>query len=114
MEIWQAIVAMAVSIITALGGYEFVKYVINRKNNQRLSDTEADSEEFRILKEVTEFLQEQLRNKEERFAEQTDRLRQSQDREFKLLEENGKLKLDIQRWKCITKKCERREPQNGF
>lgn len=110
MEMWQAIIA----IISSLGGFELVKYLINRKNNKRIGDAQADSEEFRSLREIVEFLQEQLRKKEERFAEQTDRLRQSQDREFKLLEENGTLKLNIQRWKCITEKCARREPQNGF
>ena len=61
------IVETLVAILTAMGGWELIKYLINRKSNARISEAEADSAELHILKEQIEFLQEQMKQKEERF-----------------------------------------------
>lgn len=45
------------TIITALGGWESIKYIINRKTNARKAEAEADSVELSVLKETTVFLQ---------------------------------------------------------
>ena len=70
-----------VILITALGGIEGVKQVVkfwmSRKTNARIEDARADVEEFKALREYNEFLQKQLSEKEERFVEQTGRLRGS-------------------------------------
>lgn len=71
------------TIIGTLGGFEAIKWSINfwvnRKTNARIEDAHADAEEFKALREYNEFLQKQLSEKEERFVEQTGRLRQVQD-----------------------------------
>lgn len=67
----------------------------------------ADVEEFKALREYNEFLQKQLIEKEERFVEQTGRLRTVQDELFKA-EHRACLE------QCEKKKCGDREPPNGY
>lgn len=106
------------TVLTAIGGFEGIKglvvWLVNRKNNKRVEEAKADSAEFGVLKETNLFLQEQLKEKEQRFCEQTDRLRQVQDDYFKLMQKNAQTELDLQRFRCVRKKCESREPQNGY
>ena len=45
------IVEIIAAIIGALGGFEAIKYFINRKSNARKADAEADSAEFDALRE---------------------------------------------------------------
>ena len=108
------IVETLVAILTAMGGWELIKYLINRKSNARISEAEADSAEFHILKEQIEFLQEQLKQKEEMFAEQTQIVRNLNGEVIDLTKKNGGLELDLQKYRCIRAKCQQREPQNGY
>ena len=71
-------------------------------------------QEFKALREYNEFLQKQLSEKEQRFVEQTDRLRKAQDELFTLKETNSDLKLELALKRCERKKCGDREPQNGY
>lgn len=109
------------TIAGTLGGWECIKYLINRKANQRKEEAEADGVEFGVLRDTVEFLQNQLKSmveqdaaKEKRFVEQTKRLRETQDREHKLMQEKAKLELDLQKFRCVVKNCPNREPQNGY
>lgn len=79
-----------------------------------LSEAQADVDEFKALREYNEFLQKQLSEKEQRFVEQTDRLRKVQDELFTLKETNSDLKLELALKRCERKKCGDREPQNGY
>ena len=107
-----------VMLMTALGGIEGIKQLIkwrmSRKTNARIEDAHADVEEFKALREYNEFLQKQLSEKEQRFVEQTDRLRKVQDELFTLKETNSDLKLELALKRCERKKCGDREPQNGY
>jgi hypothetical protein len=87
---------------------------MSRKTNARIEDAHADVEEFKALREYNEFLQKQLSVKEQRFVEQTDRLRKVQDELFTLKEANSDLKLELALKRCERKKCGDREPQNGY
>lgn len=109
------------AVTTALGGWEAIKYFINRKTNKRVAESEADSVEFGVLKETIMFLQEQMHNmviadaeKEKRFIEQTTRLRKVQDENSQLQKEKSKLELELQKYKCIREKCPNRQPPNDF
>lgn len=106
------------TIVGALGGFEAVKWTVNyftnRKTNARIEDAHADLEEFKTLREYNEFLQKQLSMKEERFTEQTGRLREVQGELFKAQQENSDLKLELTVKRCERKKCGDREPQNGY
>ena len=106
------------AIIGAMGGIEGIKWGIrawaNRKTNARIADAQADVEEFKALREYHEFLQKQLSEKEERFVEQTGRLRQVQDELFTLKESYSDVKIELALKRCEKKKCGDREPQNGY
>lgn len=110
-----------VSVISAIGGWEMIRYLINRKINKRKEEAEADTLEFGVLKDTVHFLQEQLHEmvlqdaeKEKRFVEQTQRLRKVQDENSNLLKEKSKVELELQTYRCVVKKCPNREPQNGY
>ncbi|MDD6471727.1 MAG: hypothetical protein PUF62_01560 [Bacteroidales bacterium] len=108
------IIETLLTVITALGGFEAIKYFLNRKTNKRKAEAEADSAEFNALREYNEFLQRQLSDKEERFTNQTDRLRTIQDEYFDLMKKNAQTELELQKFRCIRAKCPNREPQNGY
>lgn len=115
------ILTIVATVIGALGGWECIKYLINRKTNKRKEEAEADGAEFGVLRETVEFLQTQLKNmveqdaeKERRFVEQTKRLRETQDREHELMKEKARIELELQMYRCVRKGCQNREPQNGY
>ena len=107
-----------ITIVGTMGGIEAFKWGVtawrNRKTDARIEDARADGEEFKTLREYNEFLQKQLSDKEERFVEQTGRLRQVQDELFALKENHSDLNLELALKKCEKKKCGDREPQNGY
>ena len=87
---------------------------MNRKTNARMQETKADSDEFHLLREQIEFLQTQLRDKEVRFAEQTELVRRQNADIIKLMNEKAALDLELVLKRCERKKCAAREPQNGY
>lgn len=91
------ILTTVTSLLGTLGIWEIVKYWINRKTNKRKEEAEADKSEFDVLRSTNQFLQEQLKATEERYANQTERLRQTQDENFKLLREKAMLELSLAR-----------------
>lgn len=108
------IVEIIVSVITALGGWEAVKYCLNRKTNRRKEEAEADNVEFNVLREAMDFLQNQLKEKERRFAEQTEVVRKLNTEILEATKQKAQVELELQRYKCVVKNCARREPQNGY
>lgn len=114
VELMQILAATFATVLTALGGWEAIKYLINRKSNSRKAEAEADSVEFSVLRQTVEFLQTQLQEKEERFAQQTELVRKLNAEVLELTKEKGKIELELQTFRCIRKKCGLREPQNGY
>lgn len=117
-----------VAIAGALGGIDLIKWLANvignRKNNSRIADAEADASEFHILQEEMVFLQEQVKEKEIRFAEQTTLLRQVQ-RELLALEKEksvmevgyikqvANLEIELEKKRCDDLPCPFRLPPNA-
>lgn len=108
---WIGIIA---TVLTALGGFEFVKWLVARKTGKRVEEATADESEFSVLRKQVEFLQEQLLKKEERFAEQTDMLRKVTARELELTRENTMLKTERSLKLCERRMCAERMPQSGY
>lgn len=113
MNWWQLIIAA----ITALGGLEFFKWFFNRKTDARVS-------EFHLLKETNEFLQQQLREKEQRFAEQTQLLRSTQrdlldaakreaEKDIAHAQEVAELRIELAEVRCEDGNCPFRLPPNA-
>ena len=115
------IISNILTIITTLGGFKLIEFILNRRSNSRIiaakaeqEEASADKEEFAVLKETIEFLQKQNYEKETRFAEQTAVLRKQNDEIMKLMKGIAQLELDLALKRCEIKKCPRREPQNGY
>lgn len=114
-----------ITILGALGGFEFIKWLVrfisNRHNDSKVEDAKADREKYSVLESHIDFLQNELKEKEERFVdkekrfvEQTERLRSTQDRLFQAEQEKARLTLELALKRCERKKCADREPQNGY
>ena len=114
MERLEIIGTVIASVLTACGGWEAIKYLLNKETNKRIAEAESDSVEFNVLRQTVEFLQTQLREKEERFAQQTELVRKLNAEVLELTKEKGKVDLELQTYRCIRKKCGEREPQNGY
>lgn len=110
----KEVILTAASILGTLGGWEMIKYLINRKTNTRKAEAEADSSEFTVLRDTVVFLQEQLQKKEERFAEQTDLVRKLTGENLELTRENAMLKAERSLKLCERRNCINREPQSGY
>ena len=102
------------SMITALGGWEALRYLLNRTTNHRKEEAEADNVEFTVLRETTDFLQSQLKAKEERFAEQTDLVRKQNLEILDLTKKKAELEMELQKYKCVIPGCAKRDPQNRY
>lgn len=123
---WYEIV---VCILGAIGGLDFIKFltksIFNRKNNARMADSEADASEFHVLQEEIVFLQQQIKDKEERFADQTNLARKQNAEILELTNnlataeiENAKeiaaLEIQMMQVKCVDKNCPFRLPPNAY
>lgn len=127
MEI-GTIITSVVSLLAALGGLEFLKWLWTRKSKARLAAAEADAaelkasaDEYHLLKERIDNLNQQLANKENRFDEQTQLLRQTNKELLEQIKENGLLAAKIAALEaeramklCQVRNCAKREPQSGY
>ena len=107
---WESLIA----VFGALGGVETIKYFLNRKTNSRIAIAEAESAEFHTLEETVQFLQTQLQEKEERFANQTERLRKTQDELFSERESRHAAELELALKRCDDSGCPYRRPPNAY
>lgn len=114
MQWWQLFIAA----LGTLGGLEFIKWVFNRKRVARV-------DEFKLLREANVFLQQQLKEKEERFVDQTqlvrrlntevlDITRQKAEMEVGYLKRIAELELELVEVRCNDKPCPFREPPNAY
>lgn len=128
VEIIEKIIPLVVSMLLALGGLEFIKWLFNRKPGKRLaeatadhSEVKVDTDEFHLLRERLELADRQLLEKEQRFYDQTDELRKTTAElltaERKISELNGEvsaLKAERKMKLCEVRNCAQREPQSGY
>lgn len=115
-------------VLTALGGWEFVKWMLHRKSNTRIAEAHAENielknevDEFHFLRERLVFKEQEMMEKEKRFVEQTDVVRDLQRKLLDQTIENGKLQakictLEAERAMklCERRGCMQREPQSGY
>lgn len=111
---WETVAA----VIAALGGLELIKYIVHyltrRKTDARIAETQADAEEFHILREQIEFLQEQLSSKEERFAEQTAIVRRLNTEVLDGARREAALELELAVVRCEDRPCPFRVPPTAY
>ena len=124
----SVIVTSVVSLLAALGGLEFLKWLWTRKSKARMAAAEADvaelkaeKDEYYLLRERLEFMDKQMIEKEQRFNEQTNILRDTNKQLMDSVKENGLLAAKIAALEaeramklCQVRNCQRREPQSGY
>ena len=94
-------------MVGAIGGWEAMRYLINRKSNKRIEEAKADGSEFNLLKEVIVFLQQQLKD-------QTALIRKLNSENLTLTAEVSQLKAERAMKLCEKRACSAREPQSGY
>ena len=113
MQWWQIVA----TLVGAFGGFEFFKWGFNRKRVAR-------ADEFKLLRETNEFLQQQLKEKEERFIDQTqlvrrlntevlDLTRQMAEKDVEHVKKIAALELELLEVRCNDKPCPFRTPPNA-
>lgn len=124
----EGIVSQVAALLMALGGLEFLKWLWTRKSKARMAAAEADAaelkasaDEYHLLKERIDNLNEQLVSKEKRFDEQTQLLRQTNKELLDEIKQNGLLSAKIAALEaeramklCQVRNCPKREPQSGY
>ena len=97
-----------IALIGILGGWELIKYLLNLSQNKRIVHTQATEAEFKILKDIIEFLEDQWKKKEERFVEQTELVRKlnrdlcdTWGKDVEQEKEIGCLKIQIEYYKNV-------------
>lgn len=136
---WSGIVTSVVSLIAALGGLEFLKWLWTRKSKARMAAAEADvaelkaeKDEYYLLRERLEFMDKLIMDKDKqyhelrdltnkRYDEQTSHLRKVQELLNEQIKENGlkaariaELEAERAMKLCQVRNCSRREPQSGY
>lgn len=117
---WEAIGL----VLGAIGGLEGLRYLINLKANRRAENAKAAGTELQTLKDTNLFLQQQLLEKEQRFAEQTALVRNLNTEIFNIAKEKAEsdirhtkeiaeLRIELAEVRCDDKPCPFREPPNA-
>lgn len=124
MELTQTLI----TIVGAMGGWELVKWLLTRHANKKIAAATADQAEiqteeaeFVYLRKRIEFSEQQLSEKERRFSEQTDLLRQVQRELLDMTVAKGNAEarvaaLEAERSMklCERRGCAQRQPQSGY
>lgn len=81
MENIGTYLAAAGGLVTALGGWEFIKYMLNRRSNSRIAEANAgikeierEERELGVMKQLVESLQKRIEQQDEKIKELNDRL----------------------------------------
>lgn len=122
---WEIISTIIGTILGSQAVAEIVRWIKNRKTDSRIEEAHADSEEFNSLRETIQFLQEQLKGKEERFAEQTSIVRnlnteviqltrEKADTELAYARYKADTELELEKVRCEDKPCPWRRPPNAY
>lgn len=115
------VIEVLITIVGSLGGLELLKWLFTRRENKRVAEAKADSDEFHYLKERIQFADKQLLEKEQRFVEQTALLRdanrmllEKQEKMGELQSKNSELLAERRMKLCEKKGCRDRQPQSGY
>lgn len=117
-----------ITLVGALGGMELIKWLYTRKSKAKVEEAEAevarvraDADEYHLIRERLDLLNKDMIEKEKRFMEQTNHVRELNrqliDKEVEIgnykakvseLEAERKMKL------CERRGCANRQPQSGY
>lgn len=92
---WGGVLAAAATIVTALGGLELVKYLLNRKSNSRIAEANAFNVEREALLEDYKRVQGEVDELKKKVDELYKKLHTLETERLDLIRENNELKLAL-------------------
>lgn len=116
------------TIASAFGGLELLKWLYTRKSKKKVEEAEAEiakikaeADEYHLLRERIQFLNQDILDKEVRFVEQTKHVRELNRELLDKEKEIGNYKAEISALKaerqmklCQVRGCANRQPQSGY
>ena len=88
-------ITAAATIVTALGGLELIKFLLNRKTNKRIADANAFEVERKAIIEDYKRVQEELDKLQKKVDELYKRVHQLESERLDLIHENNRLRLEL-------------------
>lgn len=110
----MSVLEFVIALIGSVGGLELIKYLLNLRNNKRTKEIETDMKQFKAYQEQNAYWQKEVAKCNERYDEQTKRLRMEQDAHNATKEELTKLKVEFAVKRCEVQKCANRKPPTGY
>lgn len=92
---WAGIMTAAATIVTALGGIELIKFLLNRKTNRKVAEANAFDVERKALMEDYKRVQEEVDKLNEKVNEFYERVHALEGERLDLIRENNELKLAL-------------------
>lgn len=95
MNGWETFLTAAGGLIAALGGFEFIKYLMNKNNNDRIMAAKAFQEERNTILEDYRRLSGEVDRMQELINELRKRVQNLEETRLDLIKENNELKLAL-------------------
>ena len=95
MNGWETFLTAAGGLIAALGGFEFVKYLMNKNSNDRIMAAKAFQEERKTILEDYARIQKEVDRMQELINELRKRVQNLEETRLDLIKENNELKLAL-------------------
>ena len=92
---WAGTITAAAAIVTALGGLELIKFLLNRKSNRRIAEANAFEVERKAILEDYTRVQEEVDALKEKVDELYKKVHQLENERLDLIHENNKLRLAL-------------------
>lgn len=97
-------ISAAIGLLTALGGWEFIKHMLNRKSNNRIAEANAFKVEREALIEDYKRVQGEVDKLKEQVAKLYTEIDSLKSDRLRLIQENGELKLalkEVEKHVCL-------------
>ena len=109
----ETIITIIVSVVTAVGGWEAIRYFINRKSEKRKSEAEADSAATAVIKEIQETYQIFISDAKNTLEEDRQYIGRLKDDRKHLMEERDDLRKRIDETEEKVRDLQREVARNG-
>ena len=109
----EGIIGIIISVITAIGGWEAIKYLINRKSEKRKSQAEADLAATTVIKEMQEAYQGFISDAKNTLEDDRKYIAQLKEDRRHLVEERESLIKRIDETEDKVRELQREVARNG-
>ncbi len=104
---WAGTITAAAAIVTALGGLELIKFLLNRKTNRRIAEANAFEVERKAILEDYTRVQKEVDALKEKVDELYKKVHQLEKERLDLIHENNKLRLALKEAEIALKEAEK-------